>query len=235
MRSVHKEDKQDYVHRVFERISGSYDAANDRISLGFQRYWKEMLIKHLSEFTPYTASFLDICCGTGDIAIAAAKKRPDMEVIGADFSSSMLKVAKKKSRGLKNVHWKRADALRLPWPDESFDAVCISFGLRNTVDYKKVISEMKRVVKKGGFVYCLDSFVPENKLVLPFYRLYFRFIMPFLGGGVKHINEYRWLYRSTQLFVNRGQLVDLYSEVGLRNIKSRNRMFGACSMVWGQK
>lgn len=233
--SMNNVTKEEYVHDVFESISSGYDKANNRISLGFQKYWKKMLINRIAKEVPSGQRVLDLCCGTGDIAIACAEKRPDLQVTGADFSVSMLKIARKKGRKLENVKWRKADAMHLPWDDDTFAAATISFGLRNTADYQQVITEMMRVVKKGGCIYCLDSFVPENKLVIPFYRLYFRHIMPVIGGGKKHNREYQWLWQSTQSFLRRKELVDMYSEVGLKNIGSKNRMFGACSMVWGHK
>lgn len=227
--------KEEYVHQVFENISQVYDRANVRISLGFQGRWKSALVRRLCEYIPFGTSLLDLCCGTGDIALAAAKKRPDLKVVGADFSASMLAVAAEKSRGLKNVHWTKADAMDLAMKNDTYDAVCISFGLRNTADYKQVLSEMRRVAKDGGFIYCLDSFVPGSKFVRPFYEIYFRYIMPLIGGGKKHKQEYRWLWRSTRRFLSRKDLEDLYRDVGLRDIGHRDMMFGACSLVWGQK
>lgn len=232
---MQSKSKAEYVYQVFESVSSGYDRANRRISLGLQGRWKEMLITRAAEYLPHKGVFLDLCCGTGDIAIAAARKRPDASFTGADFSESMLAIARKKSKGLKNVHWEKADAMDLPWDDGTFDAACISFGLRNTSDYRKVAAEMVRVVKKGGFVYCLDSFVPENILVLPFYKFYFRFIMPVLGGGIRHNREYRWLYQSTQHFLRASELKRLFQRAGLSDVECKSRMFGACSMVWGFK
>ena len=228
-------NKAEYVHQVFESVSAGYDRANRRISLGLQGHWKEMLIRRIAEYLPFHGMLLDLCCGTGDIAIAAAKRRPDVQTVGADFSDSMLSIARKKSRGLKNTLWERADAMCLPWTDKRFDAACISFGLRNTSDYRKVVTEMVRVVKDGGCVCCLDSFVPENILVLPFYKIYFRFIMPLLGGGIRYNREYRWLYKSTKQFLKVSQLEQLFREAGLEGVSRQSRMFGACSLVWGWK
>lgn len=232
---MHETEKEEYVHGVFETIASGYDSANRRISLGLQDSWKKMLTDRLVGYIPFRTRFLDLCCGTGDIAVSVARQRPDVKVTGADFSRSMLCVARRKGRGLENVRWRQADAMHLPYPDETFDAVSISFGLRNTPDYRQVVSEMRRVVKKGGYIYCLDSFVPDCRLVIPFYRLYFRYIMPVIGGGKKYKSQYRWLWKSTQMFLRRGQLEELFRNVGLKNIASRSRMFGACSLVWGRK
>ncbi len=230
-----KQEKEKYVYRVFQNISNNYDGANRRISIGLQKSWKKQLIDHLTHNTKKNAYVLDVCCGTGDIAIETAKKRQDLHVTGIDFSPAMLRVASRKGHGIRNVHFMQGNALNLPYKDNTFSAVCISFGLRNTADYTQVIKEMRRVTKPGGCVYCLDSFVPESPLIRPFYQIYFHYIMPTLGGGSRYKKEYRWLYQSTQEFLHRKELEQLYLREGLTQIKHKNKMFGACVLVWGKK
>ena len=123
----------------------------------------------------------------------------------------------------------------LPFEDNSFEAVSISFGLRNTTDYSRVLQEMKRVTKPGGYIYCLDSIVPECVLIKPFYTIYFRYIMPLLGGGIHHRKEYLWLYHSTKHFLSGKELKKLFVRVGIRKVQDKNKMFGACVLVWGRK
>ena len=161
------------VLRIFESIAGDYDRANARISLGLHKSWKRMLIRRLSRGLPHEGKVLDLCCGTGDIAIALAKERSDLQVTGLDFSPAMLARAGERGEGMANLRFVQGDAMALPFPDESFSAAAISFGLRNTADYAQVLREMRRVTVSGGEVLCLDSFVPDSVLVKPFYRLYF--------------------------------------------------------------
>ena len=232
---MNKELKSKYVYEVFQNISTKYDSANTRISLGLQKQWKNFLVKQISDTVPAEGSLVDICCGTGDIAIWCAQKRKDIKVTGMDFSPAMLKVAKEKSGQMDNVCWIEGDALSLPFPDNSFSAACISFGLRNTSDYEKVIAEIKRVIKENGTIYCLDSFVPDNKLIQPFYKLYFKYFMPLLGGGKTNYKEYLWLYKSTHDFLRKDELISLYEKVGLKDIKFKSKMFGACVLVQGKK
>ena len=125
--------------------------------------------------------------------------------------------------------------MNLPFEDNCFEAVCIAFGLRNTSDYPRVLHEMKRVTKPGGYLYCLDSFVPECVLIKPFYTLYFRHIMPLLGGGILHRKEYLWLYHSTKHFLTRKELKKLFVRKGIQKVQDKNKMFGACVLVWGRK
>ena len=227
--------KSEHVYRVFQNISDGYDKANVRISLGMEKHWKQQLVDRLIQL-PHGAAVLDVCCGTGDIALAAATQRSDLQVTGLDFSPAMLEVAeRKKAAGQCNVTFTVGDAMALPFPDNSFDAVCISFGLRNTADYAQVLRELYRVTKPGGWVYCLDSFVPENPFIRPFYKLYFRVIMPRIGGGAHHVQEYKWLYESTQLFLTPGELIELFGKTGLQTLQSKRRLLGACVLIFGEK
>ena len=227
--------KREKVYHVFQEISCSYDKANERISLGWEGRWKKELVQEVSAKTAQGASVLDVCCGTGDIAVALAQSRSTIHVVGLDFSPAMLEAAKKKSRHLANVSWQLGDAMQLPFADNTFAAACISFGLRNTADYLKVLQEMRRVVKPGGWVYCLDSFVPDSPWIRPFYAFYFRGIMPILGGGFHHRKEYVWLWQSTKEFLRKKELLNLFGKAGLVERALKSYMFGACVLHKGRK
>ena len=228
-------EKEAYVFSVFEHISEGYDKANDRISLGLQKQWKKMLTNRLRKSLPQGGRMLDICCGTGDIAIALARGNPAFDVTGIDFSPAMLAQAREKGAGITNLHWVQGDVMDLPFKDESFDVVCISFGLRNTPDYRRVLREMRRILRPGGKVYCLDSFVPDNPAILPAYRLYFRHMMPVLGGGRKYRKQYTWLCQSTEQFPRRRELMKQFVRAGFTQVQSRSRMLGACVLIEGTK
>ena len=227
--------KEKTVYQIFQKIAGRYDRANERISLGLQGRWKRLLTGELIRNLPKGSKVLDVCCGTGDIALLLARGRKDLTVTGIDFSPAMLSVAEQRKKDRRNIRFLRGNAMALPFGDEEFDAAVISFGLRNTADYTKTLCEMKRVVKKGGIIACLDSFVPGLKIVKPFYRFYFRDLVPFLGGGIRYRNEYRWLYRSTKEFLRREELEALFRTIGLTDVRAVSRMFGACSLVAGLK
>ena len=222
--------KEEKVLQVFENISENYDAANSRISLGMQAGWK----KHLTDavITSGAKSVLDVCCGTGDISLELS--RANINVTGLDFSSAMLSVAKEKETELSEIlngqiTWIQGDAMNLPFEDKSFDAATISFGLRNTPDYKQVIEEMKRVSR--GNVYILDSFVPENRIIYPFYKLYFKTFMPILGGKGKFKDEYNWLFESTDKFLSPEELSDLLYEADFAKVVIDKYNFGSCCLL----
>lgn len=227
-------DKSKKVYDIFQRISPFYDEANDRISLGLQKKWKEELVKLILENPKANLSLLDICCGTGDISIGLAKNS-HAEIVGLDFSENMLKIAENKKGALTNLSFVRGDAKNLAFADESFDGVCISFGLRNTDDYKKVISEMLRVLKNNSYIYIMDSFLVENKLIKPFYKVFFKYLMPILGGGMRRYKDYSWLYESTKNFISPRELMDILDSFGVKNIRTKKMLFGACVIVKGQK
>ena len=222
-----KSDKEEKVYKVFETISEGYDDANTRISLGMEKSWKKELINLFDS----NLKVLDVCSGTGDIAIALNAK--GCQMTGLDFSPAMLEVAKKKCPS--GITWIQGNAMNLPFEDNSFDGACISFGLRNTPDYEKVLLEMKRVVKPGGTIACLDSFVPDNGFIKFFYNIYFKGIMPHIGGKNEHKEEYDWLANSTEMFLRSKELKTLFEKVGIKNVEVKKMMCGACCLHKGMK
>ncbi|MGI6221371.1 MAG: bifunctional demethylmenaquinone methyltransferase/2-methoxy-6-polyprenyl-1,4-benzoquinol methylase UbiE [Coriobacteriales bacterium] len=226
---------KEHVHGVFQSIAPQYDAANDRISFGMHRIWKRDLVSFALRFTADSdpAKVLDVCCGTGDVTEQLCLGNPDSLVVGLDFSSEMLKVAEKRLSHAGNSMLIEGNAMELPFDDGTFDAAIISFGLRNTPDYKQVLSEMRRVVRPGGGVACLDASVPDNPLVFPFYNFYYKNVMTLLGGGSSKHAEYEWLYQSTQEFLRKTELAALFREVGLDDVRIVSYMFGASALHTG--
>lgn len=226
---------KEHVHDVFQSVAEQYDAANDRISFGMHRRWKQMLVDRAvaASVKSDPGMVLDVCCGTGDITNSIARNNPGVYVVGLDFSEEMLKVAQQRMMQLENVTLIEGNALDLPFDDDLFDAAVISFGLRNTPNYKVVIDEMVRVVRPGGVVACLDASVPENKVVLPFYDFYYKNIMTLLGGGISKHSEYEWLYQSTKEFLTKDELEQLFRNCGLEYVTVRSFMFGAAALHVG--
>ena len=228
-----KDDKEEKVQGVFQRISGNYDIMNDIISVGLHRGWKDSLADEISQ---RGKCILDVC--TGDLTVMLSKKDSSNEVIGLDFSQNMLSVAKERmsKNEIKDVELIQGNAMDLPFEDNRFDCAVISFGLRNVADYSKVISEMTRVIKKGGWVYCLEASYPDSKYIKPFFRLYFRYIMPRLAGLITgKQKEYEWLNESTELFLKKDELADLFKECGLANVSYKTYLLGSAALHKGQK
>ncbi len=226
---------KEHVHGVFQSVAKQYDAANNRISLGMHHLWKRTLIKEAISVVPKNSGrLLDVCCGTGDITARIAGEYSHVEVTGLDFSSEMLKVAHTRTAKFSNVELIEGNAMELPFKENAFNAAVISFGLRNTPDYLQVVKEMKRVVCSGGIVACLDASVPSNFIVKPFYTFYYKIIMPTLGGGISKRNEYKWLYQSTQDFLTKSQLKELFEDAGLKDVSVRSFMCGAAALHVGR-
>lgn len=227
--------KEEYVYSVFQNIADGYDKANRRISLGMHERWKRAAVRMLADAVPPRAGILDLGCGTGDMLLMLHEEVPDARLTGLDFSPNMLAVAQDRCSAVEGVRLIEGNACRLPMEDSSFDGVSISFALRNTADYAAVISESFRVLKPGGAFLCIDSFVPGIAPVRPFYRLYFSVIMPLIGGGKKHRQEYKWLNQSTSEFLSPDELAALLRRCGFDKLREKRFMFGSCSIVLGIK
>ncbi|MDD3594698.1 MAG: bifunctional demethylmenaquinone methyltransferase/2-methoxy-6-polyprenyl-1,4-benzoquinol methylase UbiE [Candidatus Gastranaerophilales bacterium] len=221
------------INRIFNDLAKNYDKLNNIISLGLHLNIKKQAVKNV----PLKDDFkvLDICTGTGDVAIYIAKNiTKNGKVTGIDFSEPMLAIAKRKASNLKNIEFLNADAMALPFEDNEFDACFISFGLRNLPDYKQALLEMKRVTKNGGFVVNLDTGKPQGFLKF-FYQIYFFKIMPALGRFFHgNASPYEYLAKSSKSFPSSKELVSMFEELGLKEVKSVNFLFGAISQQIGE-
>lgn len=220
------------IQKMFDNIAQSYDKLNNIISFGRHLDTKKQAINNV----PLKSDFkiLDLCTGTGDIAICIASIVKDGLVIGADFSEKMLEIARKKGEGIENLAFVQADALDLPFKDEEFDACFISFGLRNLTDLKKGLAEMKRVTKKGGYVVNIDTGKPKGLMGFV-YNLFFFHIIPLLGlifSG--KFSPYKYLPQSTKNFPSPDELIKIFEETGLKNVQRYDFLFGAISEQVGE-
>ncbi|GGI39856.1 bifunctional demethylmenaquinone methyltransferase/2-methoxy-6-polyprenyl-1,4-benzoquinol methylase [Mammaliicoccus stepanovicii] len=175
---------------------------------------------------------LDVCCGTADWTIQLSHAvGPYGEVMGIDFSENMLEVGHKKTENMANIHLIHGDAMALPFEDNEFDYVTIGFGLRNVPDYKHVLSELKRVVKPGGMVVCLETSQPTLPVFKQLYSFYFKNIMPLFGKlFAKSLQEYNWLQESAQNFPDKKKLAQMFAEVGYERIKVKTFTGGVSAM-----
>jgi demethylmenaquinone methyltransferase / 2-methoxy-6-polyprenyl-1,4-benzoquinol methylase len=236
------EEKAGYVYDQFERIARRYDLTNDLISFGMHRGWKAEAIQNLK--LKAGGSYLDVCCGTGDLALFMASKLPEnSKVTGVDFSPGMLEVAKDRllrrkesnpSKGAASLELIQADAQNLPFGDNTFDGAIISFGLRNLTDFGKGISEMARVVRPGGMVINLDLGRPSPPFSWMF-NIFFGKVVPIIGSIIQGDRKaYTYLPESRSIYPAPDGISKLFHEAGLEKVTYKPLAIGSVALHTGQ-
>jgi demethylmenaquinone methyltransferase/2-methoxy-6-polyprenyl-1,4-benzoquinol methylase len=210
------EDKPAYVNDMFARIAPTYDVMNRLMTLGQDQRWRRRLLEQCN--LPTSGSLLDVGSGTGDIAYEAIRLNPGIRAIGADFTYEMMAAGVDKVPGL-CVPFVQADALVLPFPAATFDAVVSGFLIRNVVDRVAAFREMARVTRPGGRVVCLETTPPGSGLVGRMGEFYFKTIVPALGKLISGDNQaYTYLPQSTVAFLQPEELRRSMELAGLSNV-----------------
>ena len=208
----------------FDKIARDYDRMNHLMTLGLDRWWRKKAVKGLG------GKVLDVACGTGDMVVELL--RLGCTVTGVDLSKEMLAIAKRKAESGK---WKVADAEHLPFEDNTFDAVTCAFGVRNFVHLERGLKEMLRVLKPGGRMVILELATPDSPLVRPFYNLYTRRIIPWLGQRMAGSREaYTYLPRSIERFPKGDEFVGIVRQLGCEATE-RKTTFGVCRIYTAEK
>ena len=214
--------KEQHVHSVFESIAVKYDMMNDLLSFRQHKRWRRFTMKKMNMKPGDTA--VDLCCGTCDWTISMARASETGSITGLDFSEGMLNVGKQKvlKEGLDaQIELVQGNAMSLPFEDNSFDYATIGFGLRNVPDYVQVLKEMKRVVKPGGMVVCLELSKPTWQPFKGIYYFYFQQLLPLMAKLVaKRYEQYKWLPESLKLFPGRKELEDVFRNIGLARVEA---------------
>jgi demethylmenaquinone methyltransferase / 2-methoxy-6-polyprenyl-1,4-benzoquinol methylase len=208
------------VNRMFDRVASRYDALNSLMTAGLHHRWRERAAAR-TELTPGDSA-LDVCCGTGDLALELAKLvAPDGHVVGCDFSEPMLDLAREKAaqRSASGVRFEWADALQLPYDGERFDAVTVGFGVRNLADLDRGLREMARVLKPGGRAVILEITQPTRPPLSLFYSLWFDRIVPLLGALSSDPEAYSYLPESVRSFPSPRGLAEKMDAAGFEAIR----------------
>jgi demethylmenaquinone methyltransferase/2-methoxy-6-polyprenyl-1,4-benzoquinol methylase len=200
------------VRKMFDRIAPIYDAMNRLMTAGLDRRWRR---ETAAAVVRPGDRVLDVCCGTGDLALAAAEAGG--KVTGLDFSEAMLERARRKAPA---IEWVSGDALALPFADDSFEAVTIGFGLRNLADAEPGLAELRRVLSPGGRVAILEITRPRGVL-RPFYRLWFDGVIPLAGKVLPGGSAYSYLPASVRRFPDPEGLAKLMDDAGFEDIRWR--------------
>lgn len=215
------------IFHAFENISDSYNKMNDITSLGMHRIWKLRVAVEISRRG--NNKILDLCCGTGDMSFLLSRMNSKAEIVGIDFSKKMLETANKKKRNIRydNIEFIEGNVRHIEFEDDTFDSVIISFGIKNVTDYEQVFREMERVVKPGGTIYCLDTFVPDGVRMRSLYKICTNFIKPVLGTVIaRKGKDYRILNKSKDKLMNRAQISQTLKQCGFRDVGCYRHMFG---------
>jgi demethylmenaquinone methyltransferase/2-methoxy-6-polyprenyl-1,4-benzoquinol methylase len=209
------------IRSMFDRIAGRYDLLNTIMSARMHHRWRARTVELANP--PHGGRALDVCCGTGDLALELQRQMgPAAEVIGVDFSEEMLELAREKSRqrGV-DITYQAGNALALAHPDSSFDVATVGFGIRNLVDLERGLAEMARVVRPGGRVAILEITTPVRPPLSWFYSIWFFRIVPLLGVLTRDRQAYSYLPDSVRRFPPAHELAKLMAEAGLRRVRYR--------------
>ena len=228
------QNKKGLVESVFDQVYDRYDLMNDFMSLGIHRLWKKNLINMMSPSPNH--KLIDVGCGTGDIAKFYLKNvSENSHITCVDPNVGMIKKGKEKLCKFKNLNWVIASAEKLPLPENSFDFYTISFGLRNTKNLSKALSEAYRVLKPGGRFMCLEFSKIQNSGLDIIYKNYSR-LLPSIGKLIVGKKEpYEYLVKSIENFVNQDELIDLMNKSGFQKCLYRNLSGGIVSIHSGWK
>lgn len=224
------------IRDMFSGISLRYDFLNRLLSLGFDRKWRRIAVGEIMRRRG--GVHLDLACGTGDVALEIVRQIEGATVIGADISLPMIRraVEKVNKRGVGcHVSFLTCAGESLPFRDSTFDSVSIAFGIRNVADRERALREMVRVLKKGGASMILEFSLPERSIFRRCYLLYFRILLPFLGGVLSDRKAYRYLPDSVLEFPPREHFIRMMEVNGFANVRGRGLSTGIVTIYVGEK
>ena len=229
--------KKKQVEEMFDNISSNYDFLNHFLSFGIDNIWRNKTIKIVSQNQPKL--ILDVATGTGDLAFAAQKKINPNKIIGLDISNGMLEVGRSKisKRNLKDkLEFIKGDSENLPFENDYFDSVMVSFGVRNFENLNKGLSEIFRVLKKGGQIVVLEFSKPKKFPIKQTYNIYSRYILPVFGSLIsKDKSAYHYLPESVAAFPEGNDFLDVLGNVGFTYSRLKKLSGGIASIYSANK
>jgi len=228
--------QKENVAAMFNDIAVSYDFLNHFLSANTDKLWRKKAVKMLAPHLPKI--ILDVATGTGDLAIAMQKLNPQ-KIIGIDIAEEMLEIGRKKiaSLGLQHkIELKNGDALNIPFPESSFDAVTVAFGVRNFEDLDKGLSQIYNILTKEGVFLILEFSRPRNNLLGAMYKFYSGKILPFIGKIFsKNKKAYKYLFDSVQQFPGVQEMKENLRIHGFKEIKTKSLSFGIATIYIASK
>ena len=237
IKPYHNGSKAEQVEQMFDNIAPTYDQLNHRLSWDIDRGWRRKAIKQLQSYKPQT--MLDIATGTGDFAILAAKMLQPQQLIGADISEGMMEIGRQKVKkaALDNIiSFERQDCLNLSYPDNTFDAVTAAFGILTFADLDCGLSEMCRVLKKGGHLSIVELTTPVSFPMKQLFHLYAHSVLPVYGRLIsKDTSAYSYLTKTIEAFPQGERMVEILKKAGFAEAQFKRLTFGICTMYFATK
>lgn len=231
------EERAPKVREMFSRLATRYDLVNDVMSFGMHRVWKRRAVRIGLARTPSPRRWLDLCCGTGDMAFLAEELGAGaFRTVGCDFTLPMLSVGRARERREgRSTAFVQGDALALPFPAGAFDVITVGYGLRNIADPRAALAEMRRVLAPGGRCVILDFGKPRNPVAAALYNAFLRTMMP-LVGWLFHRDPETYLYIPESLARYPGQVGvrDMMREVGFEDARFEERLLGTMGINMGE-
>ena len=234
--------KTQQIREMFDRIAPTYDRLNHLLSLGIDRSWRRKTVRMLAATHPRRV--IDVATGTGDLALAIARRIPGIRIEGVDLSAQMIEIARTKTSAAETqgriphdvISYRVADVESLPFPDDSFDAATVAFGVRNFGDIRSGLTHMQRVLRPGGSIFILEFDTPHGKIFGPLYRFYFHQVLPTVGGWFsKDRKAYHYLPQSVDEFPTPERFRTIMTEAGFRECRSRSLFGGVAYIHTGKK
>lgn len=232
-----EQTKKEEVREMFDNIAPRYDLLNHTLSMSIDRLWRRRVVNLVRRSRP--RRILDVATGTGDLAIAMARRIRDVQVLGVDLSEAMLAVARRKveARGLDSrIVLDRGDAEHLAVADASVDVATVAFGVRNFGDLAAGLRELARTIKPGGQVVILEFSRPRNRAFRALYEFYSYKILPHIGGLVSRDKRaYEYLPASVGEFPAPERFMEMMAAAGFRNCRARSQSFGIAQIYIGER
>lgn len=232
-----KGDKGKLVEEMFDNIAPTYDTLNHRLSWDIDKGWRKKAIKRLLPYAP--KKMLDIATGTGDFAILAAQMLHPEQLVGADISEGMMEIGRQKVKRMgldKVISFEKQDCLHLGYEDETFDAVTAAFGIRNFQNLDQGLSEMCRVLKKGGNLCIVELTTPVSFPMKQIFRIYSGTVLPIYGKLIsKDQSAYDYLNKTIAAFPQGEVMMEVLKKAGFEKAEFKRLTFGICTLYFATK
>lgn len=229
--------KTEQVEQMFDNIAPAYDKLNHILSFNIDKIWRNKAIKWLKQFQP--KSIMDVATGTGDFALLAYKKIKPDQLTGVDISEGMMNVGRQKVKkaGLEeHIKFEKEDCLCLSYPDNTFDAITVAFGIRNFESLDQGLAEMRRVLKPGGHLVILELTTPDKAPMKQLFKFYSQTIIPTIGKIISSDNSaYKYLPSTIKAFPQGEIMQEIMKKAGLSEVRFKRLTFGICTLYTASK